>query len=57
MLYTRKPLSQEELYAKVDVASKKLAAERLKARQVQKNLDNFKSDNVNSPVLQCKIFN
>lgn len=55
MLYTRKPLSQEELNAKVDVAKKKLDAERLKARQAQKVLDNSKLDNVNSPVLQCKI--
>lgn len=35
MLYTRKPLSQEELKAKVEIAQKKLEAEKMRLRQGQ----------------------
>ncbi|KAH9424523.1 Cyclin-L2 [Dermatophagoides pteronyssinus] len=55
MLYTRKPMDQEELEAKVEQARQKLDAEKIKARALanQRNINPLLTESIsnNSPVL------
>ncbi|OTF81171.1 hypothetical protein BLA29_011431, partial [Euroglyphus maynei] len=51
MLYTRKPLDQEELETKVDQARQKLEAEKIKARALAQRSNLLSTDAINSPVL------